>query len=479
MSEKTATAPAGKSGPTAGALLEPDRSKFRNPWNDRALLAYFQNLLRAHGYVRLLGLPQLRDNPDVPIETLFVEPEFSEENISPDRPVEQWPARVTLTEAITTHQRMVVLGDPGLGKTSLLQWLVAQFCRSDIARLPERLGALVPLPFVLRDLPLTADISWEGLLKLFLDQPLAKPLRDNPDLLKDILTHGQALILLDGLDELSSEKTKESLRTAVKTGIKKNPACRWLMTSRVAGYERSPFHDFSVPKSERERVAGQIIEWAEGPHGLWNTTVDEFNASWDILQTGSELLYLAPFNDRQVEAFARNWYAQREADPARRDKNIQDLLSAIRSHDGTQKLARVPNLLTMMALIHRQRAALPQGRVNLYGDIAQAYLHGIDDFRGLKENFDTLPQKKQWLARLAFEMQSLRTEEQGDGDQAGVMVDREQAIEWLAQAMVNDQPSDTRLAAAKFLDYLQRRTGLFMERSSGKWAFLHLSFQEY
>lgn len=458
---------------------EPDRSKFINPWDNKPLLDYFLNLRRAYGFIKLLGLPQLRDNPDLPIESLFVEPKFADSNISPDRPVEEWPDRISLTKALTTFPRLVALGDPGLGKTSLVQWVVIQFCRSNASRLQEQLGPLVPLVLTLRELPLKEGMSWSDLLKLFLDQPLAQPLRENPKLLEQLLASGQAIILLDGLDEVSSSKLKESLRTAVMYAALTIPRCRLLMTSRVAGYAQSPFHDFKDldARQLRERVLHE-----DNNKGLLaqlgNLALKSLEVLGKLVVT-SKLLYLAPFNDTQIESFVRNWYTEREADPARRDENIRELVKAIRTHPATERLARVPNLLTMMALIHRQRAQLPQGRVNLYRDISEAYLHSIDDFRGLHDTAYTLAQKKQWLARLGFEMQHRRDEKEGREEQSGVMVDHAQALAWLAEAMKNDLPGDTEAAAQKFLDYLQLRTGLFTERSPGQWAFLHLSFQEY
>jgi len=166
-------------------------------------------------------------------------------------------------------------------------------------------------------------------------------------------------------------------------------------------------------------------------------------------------------------------------------------VSAIRRHEGTQRLARIPNLLTMIALIHRIRASLPDGRAKLYDDIAEAYLHSIDDFRGLNETHYSLAQKKRWLAYVAFQMQKRRAESPAAGEDSSrpassepaaqeILVDSPTAERWLAESMAQDLGKDAaRTEAAKFLDYIGRRSGLLLPRGRGQYAFTHLTFQEY
>jgi internalin A len=509
----------------------PDRSKFVNPWDLKPLLGYYRDLLTAYGYIRLLGLPQLKDNPDIPLESLFVEPEFSESPILPDAPLEEWPNRSSVTDALINHPHLVVLGDPGAGKTSLQSWLVTQFCRSGSSRLQSELGPLVPMPIVLRELALPTNLNWSNLLDLFLAQPTAHKLRECRGLLEGLLLHGQIIVMLDGLDEISNEAAKGSLKNAVVEGMVSRRQCRWLITSRIVGYDQMPFHMLGSGSSEARQStvrkalyprlwpastpllvpeatqsspdaalsalvlpATEVLKPSSGEFIVSGLLVDELDldsyyriAGPKILDPGDSFafakrLFLSPFDDRQVEALVHKWYAEREANPAVREECIRELLSAIRENPSTQRLARIPNLLTMMALIHRVRARLPQGRVNLYADITDAYLQTIDDFRGLKETAYTLPQKKLWLAHVAFQMQVRRkvlssTIEQEQRE--GILVERAGALKWLEEVMDVADPQDRKIAAERFLDYLQRRTGLFIERSPGQWAFLHLSFQEY
>ena len=141
-------------------------------------------------------------------------------------------------------------------------------------------------------------------------------------------------------------------------------------------------------------------------------------------------------------------------------------------------MARVPNLLTMMALIHRIEATLPHGRALLYERIAEAYLESIDKFRGLSSSPHDLPRKKGWLARVAFEMQCRRISE-GGSDETAILMDADTVKGWLSEEMERSDTYPDTPSAEEFLKIVGRRSGLFLPRGEGRYAFVHLSFQEY
>jgi hypothetical protein len=87
---------------------------------------YLASIRTAHAAIRFLGLPTLQDHQDVRIERLFVEPQLSWHPIPPDRDREDWEDwrdRRPLGEAVTGNPRLVILGDPGSGKSTLIDWL--------------------------------------------------------------------------------------------------------------------------------------------------------------------------------------------------------------------------------------------------------------------------------------------------------------------------------------------------------------------
>lgn len=96
---------------------------FVDPFDDEVLSAYLDSVLKWHGYIRFVSLPHLRDNPDVPIDQLYVEPSIAE-SVSSDR-----EAAVPASALLCSEPRLVVLGDPGSGKLTLVSWLAWQFAR--------------------------------------------------------------------------------------------------------------------------------------------------------------------------------------------------------------------------------------------------------------------------------------------------------------------------------------------------------------
>jgi internalin A len=437
-----------------------DRPGFRDPSDAKALIDYSAEIVKQHGYIRFLGLPHLRDNPDVPIDRLFVEPAVSESHIQPDKPTNDWPETTPALEAVAGSQRLVLLGDPGSGKSTLVSWIAWQLTQPGDNAWTRRLGRLVPIPMILRDMEIGPDITWDGLLDAFLARPVAKPLNEDGkgrERLKDLLERGQAIVMLDGLDEIGSKGVREALQVAVTGGYVLHQGCRWILTSRIVGYESGSFNPLALLRPYGSMGFDEEGKWTGEPI--------------------ADLKYVAPFSDERIERFAANWYIQHEQAEHERRERARELVAAIGANEGTRHLARVPNLLTLIALIYRITRWLPHGRALLYDRIAEAYLESIDRFRGLDGLNHPLAEKKRWLAYVGFRMQLRRDEAEG-GSEREILVDEQQVHEWIEEAM-GDSVGDADASARRFVDYIARRSGLLMPRGEGQFAFMHLSFQEY
>ena len=286
----------------------------------------------------------------------------------------------------------MILGDPGSGKSTLVDWLAWQLADAHHNAWKALLGSRIPIPLILRDLRLTRGVTWDGLLDAFLAQPIGKHL--SREHLLRLMGEGHALVMLDGLDEVGDLQVRRDLRDAVQAGLRRFGRCPSLFTSRVVGYDDVPFHVH--PDTLRTERTLETVG-RPGP--------DPF----------ATLAYIAPFDDPQIGQFARNWYAAREANAERAREGAEHLVQAVHRDRDTLRLARVPNLLTMMALIHRNRATLPNGKALLYEDIAQAYLKTIDEFRHIAEFTDSLQDMKRWLGEVGFKMQQRRREDQRGG----------------------------------------------------------------
>lgn len=436
---------------------------YENIHQSPELSAYLREVNLWHGYIKYLGLPQLNDHKDTPIQNLFVLPRLSNVWISPDKDVDTWPARKSVLDVLNEHDFLVVLGEPGGGKSTLVNWLTWRLAGGKYSK---EIGTLIPFPMILRDLELSDINGWEELLGSFMAHPMAQSLKGVSKLVADLLSDGKILILIDGIDEVSDLAVRQRLRDAVQEGRLRYPKVKWILTSRIVGYEELPF------ESDVKKGAGPKGAIVVGDNG----DVSDFT----LPKSGysSDVFYVSPFDNAQINEFCNNWYALRERTKFEAQGKAKDLFEALQEDRSTLRLARTPNLLTMMALLHRVKARLPHGRTLLYEDISHAYLHTIDDYRRLLVGGDyPLQHKKRWLAKVAWELQCKRAET-SEGAK-NILASREDLLRWFSESMAESGVADPNKSALNFLDYIAKRSGLLIPRSENMFAFLHLSFQEY
>ena len=482
---------------------QPLTEKFIEPHRNNVLIHYLGDVFDWHGYVKFLSLAALRDtSTDVPLERLFVEPHLGPQHLAPDV-MESTPPPPTqpLAMALSQYPRILLLGDPGSGKSTVVNWICVALSRGSDSPLSRIDGPLVPIPMVLRELGFDREFArlrgaekrWQKLLDLFLSRPVATQLQDErkrhkqfeASLLGQILASGQAFFLLDGIDEIGNVETRKALREAVWEGMRRYPRCRWVMTSRIVGYEEVPFEGEEVAPIDSAHL------FAPGFDQSIESCIisDKAMAQQDLkLKTGVlERFYITPFSDAQVEQFTRLWWRQHERNPHLAGTRPSQFLVALRQSHGVRSLARLPHLLTMVALIYRVRAELPDGRALLYNFISDAYLGTLDKERGL-DHLRPIPhsveEMRRWLAAIGWHLQRRRGTQLEGGVTSEGLIDRDDLLDVLSEVIKPESGDEPRRIAELFLEYAGRRSGLLLPRgqdASGRdrYAFIHLSFQEY
>jgi internalin A len=399
--------------------------------------------------VEFLGLPYLKENRPLTLGELYVPLSFNWVIGSEEKPF-------YLPKALTESHHLVVLGDPGCGKSMLVKVITYLFGRTETSSLRQRFGPLLPVPIILRDYNVRNWRNYEDMLRDFIGQ-LDQDIRDHITTewllgyLRSEREEKKAILLLDGIDEVGSQTDRKHLRDRIVRPLLEEMSGSYaVLTSRIVGYEEAPF----------DREAEYI------------------QAKARILQPSlfaPRRCYVAPFDDNCIEQFIVHWYTAREQDSERRQEGIESLKRALNQNDRVKRLATNPLLLTLMALVHRITAQLPSGRTKLYDKIVEAYLETIDRSRKLKQYPASLEQMKRWLARVGWEMQSRRDK----GQDTELLVARADIARWLTEAIEAEGRTSAAQEAEQFLDWVERRAGLLVERGSGQFSFVHLTFQEY
>ncbi|MCP5098578.1 MAG: SUMF1/EgtB/PvdO family nonheme iron enzyme [Chloroflexi bacterium] len=366
---------------------------------------------------------------------------------------------VSVNKAMADNRRLVVLGDPGSGKTTLLRHLALLYAR-DLAEKKNNLVAdklnlfdtgLLPILLPLRQigayLQKYGDESVEGhvLLLNFLYKYLAN---ERIQLRKNFFDHyleeGRAIVLLDGMDEVAGPDLRRRVARLVNSFTRAYPYCRFIVTSRIVGYTGS------ARLSEEYKT----------------TTVQDFNLI-EVEKFLSEWHRLVAMGQMGVGQSANQYAAEQ----------TRQLMRAIRGNLRIRELAINPLMLTVIALVHRDRVKLPDRRAELYAEAIDVLLGKWDQARGVtytsiltNKPFDT-GDRRVMLQTIALHMHESQLKEIDD-----------HALRQLLFQQFNEMVPNSRAAVKavdRFLRVIRARTGLLVARGDGVYAFSHLTFQEY
>jgi formylglycine-generating enzyme required for sulfatase activity len=399
-----------------------------------------------------------------------------------------WENRhLSAVEVLNAEPRLVLLGDPGGGKTTFVNFvalcLAGETLQDEEANLsaltaplpgedpewqqlekekpksqPWVHGALLPVRVILRDfaargLPaaddpacgnVTGDTLWA-----FIAAEVGETLKEYVPYLKQELLEYGGLILLDGLDEVpDAAQRRVQVKAAVQDFAACFPRCRFLVTSRTYAYQRQ--------------------EWK----------LDGFVE-----------VVLNPFTPGQVTRFIDGWYAHiaavRGMDAADALGRAVLLKAAIEHSERLAELSTRPLLLTLMASLHAWRGgSLPEKREELYADTVDLLLDQWESPKVVRDATGRAqvqqPSLAEWLKvdrtvvraeleQLAFEAHRDQPRLEGTADIAQMRL-----VDGLMRATSNPEVNPVRLA-----EYLRDRAGLLVARGEGVYTFPHRTFQEY
>jgi formylglycine-generating enzyme required for sulfatase activity len=361
-----------------------------------------------------------------------------------------------LHDLVREHPFLVVLGDPGAGKSTLVRAIMLALAEGRAGELFGLHDEWLPIFFPVaafaevRGDPGSRDLAP---LAYFRDYYRGREQPDYTPLFERALLAGRALVLFDGLDEVRDKRLEITRCLGDFIIAWDAPGNRFVATSRIAGYDDAPLDA-----------------------GLFTRVTVE------------------PFNDDEIERFAANWSIAFEragapdtatSDPElrrRAEARTRDLSTDIFANPSVTELARNPLLLTILALIHNQGTRLPDRRVDLYRLCVEALAETWNRARNLAgREFDIFLGDEKLDERFVVNLlgpAALWIHEENPG---GIVEERDLERK-LAETLVETDGLPKGKAArmaADFLRLVNRETGLLQERGDRRYSFLHLTFEEY
>ncbi len=346
------------------------------------------------------------------------------------KPAGQAPQRIDAL--LSTRPRVLLRGDAGAGKTTLVWWLAAHVAMGTLGPRLAELNGLVPFVVPLRTVraqdgafPTPAGLPRTA--RLMIDSaPGGWATR--------VLRAGRALLLVDGLDEVP--------------GADREEAQQWL----AALLRRFP---------ETRCVA----------------TVRPLAVEPDWLATeGFEELRLLPMRDDDIQTFVASWHraARQDGDDIDHIHELErDLLRQFQLNHTLRDLARTPLLCAVICALHRKRQGfLPETRFRLYQSALEMLLGNRDVRRrvGTPDGIDmSVEEHHQILQRFAVWLVRCGQLE----------LTREQAAPQLESALSGMARVREQGSAEDILTHLRNRSGLLQERADDSFQFIHRTFQDF
>ncbi|MBN1922909.1 MAG: SUMF1/EgtB/PvdO family nonheme iron enzyme [Anaerolineae bacterium] len=442
--------------------------EFRDPERQRVKAqiletrrVYLRRMQEQCAVVELRGISPAVGSPQVDLAAVFVEPsvKVGRESSLDSRSPSIEPETLLFRKLLKPRQRMVILGAPGAGKSVLLRYIATLLAQGPTV-VGRYVGANVEIDWFPILLPLSAyaaaladsfDLTLSDYLPAYLSSREWGDLEFLTPLVHDELQNGRGVVMLDGLDEIASIEQRHEVVVRIRDFIRRFPENIYLITSRIAGYDRAAISE------EFGLLTIVDLEWSQRQKLVhkWCAAVLHPTTETGDAKTAAEL------------------EAKRLA---------EGLLAIIEREDYLDALSSSPLLLTILTNIYLQGKSLPTRRGELYR-IATAVLTETWSLersisgRPVRVRLDEqiLDERRvvELLSPLAFWMHQTRPN--------GVVTHHEM-VRHLADYMEQREGMQEERAwrvAEEFAALVQEKVGLLVERQPGEFAFVHRTFQEY
>ena len=448
------------------------------PDHPAQLTKYLYHLIGACQNLTLGGLtPDERERENMELQGVFI-------GLDGDKPIRHPKGEIHAALAqVVTQPRLVILGDPGSGKSTLLRFVAFALARAWLEPTGAWLNLLkwtvqplekesprrpsdkkdeplielkwahplyIPIMVTLRDFAATDfnPDSKTALWEFIKSQIQAVELTSTIDALLDKLQQGQAILLLDGVDEVPAAR-RALVWQAIGQLHALFPQCPWVTTCRILSY------------NDIEAATAKV---------------------------GAKLT-LAPFTPTQIEAFVTHWYdtlAQVGEIPSllQAKQDARHLISLVKEGK-LYELAKNPMLLTIIALVHSFYGTLPDQEAKLYQICINALVVRWQNKKeAKKQGRSALPSSLAELGLSEADLHAILQEigwvaHQAQPERTDLADISQAEVQRIARKVLKDS-----VKAAQFIQYTEQRAHLLIAKGGQhdddlRYTFPHRTFQEY
>lgn len=371
---------------------------------------------------------------------------------------------MTGLEAVAAHSKLMILGKPGSGKTTFLQFLALQYTQAQTQQIPVYIS--------LRQF--AADARKQGDFRLesyIVQQWSAHGLTQ--DQIETLLQQGKALVLLDGLDTVALTDSGE-VYAQIQSFAETYAANSIVLTSRIGAQEYCfrGFTTVEIADFDDDQITTAVHNWFAAANSRSADSPDSARLGLAVNGLAANGLVANLVTNSKAEQFlAQLQYPQNQ--PIR-------------------ELVTTPIFLHLACLVFQTRSTFPIRPARLYEAGLEILLVRWDSARGICRDSGccdpagnlgirstaardlTLSDKISLLGRIAAVM----------FEQGKQFFEKREVLQVIADyfdplPIANGNVEDLWLKSEAILKAIVLQHGLLVERARDIYSFSHLIFQEY
>jgi NACHT domain len=390
---------------------------------------YIKNYADRHGTFNVLGMGK-----PVSLESVYTQVNFHSEIIKTydsvdaqetafrDRSSRNDDRRAGM-EVANIHQYLMVLGGPGMGKTTFLRKIGLETLKQAQGQYSH---SCIPVFLELR------KFRWKESDNINLEVKIAEEfqhcgLPEYQVSTQKLLDEGRLLILFDGLDEVPTELLGQ-MTTAIKNLVDRYSKNRFIASCRIAAYRNSD-------------------------------NLSRFTS-----------VAIADFDEKQIQCFINNWFKSHN-----RLEWGQECWLRLSSddHKATREIAKTPLLLTLICILFLKQGEFPTKRATLYDRAVSTLLSEWDASKEITRHQPykglDLKCKEVMLAEIAYT----------NFTKNNLFFQQGEISNQIEEILIEMLTEEKRINGRDVLRAIEEQHGILVNRYDDIYSFSHLTLQEF